>query len=57
MKLGHILATASWISMFVLAWLIIAEVVEGLMMFGFFVFFFCLAVAVSAILAERAKLN
>ena len=50
--LGHILATVSWVSTFALTWLIIAKVVDGRSVFGFLIFFFCLAVATSAILAS-----
>ena len=53
MKLGHILATASWTSTFVLIWLTIAKVVEGREVIGFLIFFFCLAVVVSAVTAQR----
>lgn len=53
MKLGHALATASWISTFVLIWLMIAEVVEPHPATAFLVFFFCLAVIVSAMLSPR----
>lgn len=52
MKLGYILATASWISIFALIWLMIAEVRPGREMIGYLVFFFLLAVVVSAIVAS-----
>lgn len=52
MKLGHVLAAASWVSTFVLIWLIIVKVVDGREVFGFLVFFFCLAIVTSAILAS-----
>ena len=53
MKLGRILATASWTSTFMLIWLTIAEVVKGREVIGFLIFFFCLAVVVSAVIAQR----
>lgn len=53
MKLGHILATASWISVFALIWLMIAEVVDGRSL-GFLIFFLFLAVITSAILASES---
>jgi len=52
MKLGQVLATASWISVFALIWLTIGKVVDGRSVIGFLVFFFCLAVITSAILAS-----
>ena len=50
--LGHILATASWVSTFALTWLIIAKVVDGREVIGFLGCFFFLAVFVSAVVSS-----
>lgn len=51
--LGHALATASWISTFAVIWLLIAETVKPFPATAFLVFFFCLAVIVSAVIAPH----
>lgn len=53
MKLGHALATASWASVFTLIWLMIAKIAEFTVgNVAFLIFFFILAVSVTAVIAS-----
>lgn len=45
----HVLAIAGWVSVFALSWLLILERVDGVLPFSFLVFFFAIAIFVSAV--------